>query len=115
MCRTLEPHDREHGAGEESKYRVENLWRALNFLQDSPLAKVVDSSTDLKDEDIFPAGKRWRSGLMIYLRIYAIYLEYIDGDEFCGSCRVAFCLDGDHDISQEPIEGPGRYIVRWHR
>ncbi|KAF9529733.1 glutathione transferase omega-1 [Crepidotus variabilis] len=66
--------------------------------KDNQYAKVFDSSTDVKDDDMFPA-------------------EYIHGDEVCGSCRISFCLDDDRDsgISPEQIDGPGQYVVTWHR
>ncbi|KAF8963658.1 Gryzun, putative trafficking through golgi-domain-containing protein [Flammula alnicola] len=66
--------------------------------RDNQHAKIIDSSTEVIDENMseFPA-------------------EYIGGDEFCASCRISFALEDDQDVTQDALEGPGRYVVTWCR
>jgi hypothetical protein len=67
--------------------------------RDTRHAKVVDSSTDLTEEEAlldFPA-------------------EYIAGDEFSASCRISLALEDDQEIVSEPLEGPGRFTIAWCR
>ncbi|KDR75635.1 hypothetical protein GALMADRAFT_268205 [Galerina marginata CBS 339.88] len=61
-------------------------------------ARVIESSTDVGDEDTpeFPD-------------------EYMAGDEFSASSRISFALDDEQDPTQDPFEGPGRYAVTWRR
>ncbi|PPQ93844.1 hypothetical protein CVT25_013553 [Psilocybe cyanescens] len=63
---------------------------------DNSHAKIINSSTDIVDEDTteFPA-------------------EYLAGDEYCASSRISFALDDGGDGKQDIIEGPGRYVVTW--
>ncbi|KAF8911521.1 Gryzun, putative trafficking through golgi-domain-containing protein [Gymnopilus junonius] len=65
---------------------------------DNVHATVIDSSTNVNEGGVleFPA-------------------EYLAGDEFSTSCRVSLALDDEQDVSQNPIEGPGRYAVIWRR
>ena len=41
--------------------------------------------------------------------------EFIQGDEISGSCTIRFSLEDGLDPIQDPIEGPGRYVVTWCR
>uniref|UniRef100_A0A8H7Y8D4 Trafficking protein particle complex subunit 11 domain-containing protein n=1 Tax=Psilocybe cubensis TaxID=181762 RepID=A0A8H7Y8D4_PSICU len=58
---------------------------------DNSHAYIINSSTDIDDE------------------------EYLAGDEYCASSRIAFSLNEEEDTKQEVIEGPGRYVVTWRR
>ncbi|KAJ3501987.1 hypothetical protein NLJ89_g9091 [Agrocybe chaxingu] len=64
--------------------------------KDNMSAKVLDSSTDSGDEDMFSA-------------------EYLEGDEFCASCRIAFSLDDNEDAAEQVIQSPGQFVVTWSR
>ena len=41
--------------------------------------------------------------------------EFIQGDEISGSCTIRFSLEDDWDPIQDPVDGPGRYVVTWCR
>jgi len=64
---------------------------------DNVHARIIESSTDVVDEcpSEFP--------------------EYIGGDEFRASSRISFALDDNQDPTHDAIEGPGRYVITWHR
>jgi trafficking protein particle complex subunit 11 len=48
---------------------------------------------------------------MVYLRT----TEFIQGDELSGSCTIGFSLEDERDPIQDPVDGPGRYVVTWCR
>jgi len=47
--------------------------------------------------------------------IYPRTTEFIQGDEISGSCTISFSLEDEHNVIQDPIDGPGRYVVTWCR
>ena len=44
-----------------------------------------------------------------------VQAEFIQGDEISGSCTISFSLEDERDLIQDPVDGPGRYVVTWCR
>ena len=47
--------------------------------------------------------------------VYSHTTEVIQGDEISGSCTISFSLEDERDPVQDPVDGPGRYVVTWCR
>lgn len=47
--------------------------------------------------------------------VYSRTTEFIQGDEISGSCTISFSLEDERDPIQDPVDGPGRYVVTWCR
>ena len=47
--------------------------------------------------------------------VYSCTTEFIQGDEISGSCTISFSLEDERDPIQDPVVGPGRYVVTWCR
>ncbi|KAL1746670.1 Gryzun, putative trafficking through golgi-domain-containing protein [Schizophyllum fasciatum] len=59
-------------------------------------ARIVDASTDVVDEGVFPG-------------------VYLAGDEISDLCRVSLAPSDKYYVEGIPVSGPGRYEVKWRR
>ncbi|KAI5826272.1 hypothetical protein K523DRAFT_419385 [Schizophyllum commune Tattone D] len=59
-------------------------------------AKIVEASTDVVDEGMFPG-------------------EYLAGDEISDLCRVSLAPSDKYYVEGIPVPGPGHYAVKWRR
>ncbi|TRM69045.1 Gryzun, putative trafficking through golgi-domain-containing protein [Schizophyllum amplum] len=64
--------------------------------EDNQQAKIVETSTDVVSEDMFPG-------------------EYLAGDEICDICRVSLAPSDKYHVEGLSIPGPGHYEVKWRR
>lgn len=63
--------------------------------ENSQAAKILDSALEL-DADAFPS-------------------DFDPGDDFNDVCRISIAYPVENHVKQEPIPGPGRYIIQWRR
>ncbi|TFK21997.1 glutathione transferase omega-1 [Coprinopsis marcescibilis] len=61
-----------------------------------PHVKLLDCSANLEDNNLYPA-------------------EYLPGDEFSISCRLALMKADDSRSEDQPIPSPGHMVISWRR